>query len=126
VVLSDNGSGSLKDPGQAAFDPQGNLWVPLYFTSQVVKFKPADLTMSGSPTPQVTLSAAMVHGIESLAGPTDLLFDKKGALWVAKIGSGAIGRFLPSKIKKSGSPVPKVLLQAGLTDTGQMTFGPVF
>lgn len=130
VVLSDNGSGSLKDPGQAAFDRQGNLWVALFFTSQVVKFKQADLAVSGSPTPQVTLTAATVNGIGSLAGPTDLLFDGKGALWVANNGTGgnhgAIVKFLPGELRKSGSPVPRVLLQAGLTDTGQMTFGPVF
>jgi ligand-binding sensor domain-containing protein len=121
IVLS-----NISDPGQPAFDRQGNMWVPSFFASTILKLKNADLAASGSPTPQVTLSAKMVMGVDSLAGPTALAFEGNGALWVANNTTGALAKFLPSKIKKSGSPVPKVLLKGIGGDTQEITFGPVF
>jgi hypothetical protein len=55
-----------------------------------------------------------------------LTFRGKGELWVSNYSSGNISKFIPSQIKKSGSPAPKVFLKAAAIDAYQITFGPVF
>ncbi|HYL60468.1 MAG TPA: hypothetical protein VEU51_16490 [Candidatus Acidoferrales bacterium] len=122
VLLSDNGSGSLDEPGQPAFDGKGNLWVPNYTNSTVVMFQKSDLGVSGSPNPKVTLHSAS----GSLDGPWGLTFQGKGPLWVSNYSSGTVAKFLPSQIKKNGSPVPKVVLQSVQSNGYQIVFGPVF
>ncbi len=89
-------------------------------------FKKSDLGASGSPTPKVTLSSASVLSSQSLHGPWGLAFQGKGTLWVANFTSGNISKFIPSQIKASGSPVPKVFLQGIESGGYQITFGPVF
>ena len=127
VVLSDNGSGSLDEPGQPAFDGKGNLWVPNFTNSTVVMFQKSDLGVTGSPNPKVTLSSASVMSADSLDGPWGLTFQGKGPLWISNYSSGTIAKFLPSQVKKSGSPVPKVFLKGVVSDDAYMiTFGPVF
>ncbi len=60
VTITSNGSGSINIPGSLAFDGQGNLWVgndtSTSSTSNIVSFTPAQLSVSGNPTPAVTLS----------------------------------------------------------------------
>lgn len=126
IVLSDNGSGSLDEPGQPAFDGKGNLWVPNFGNSTVVMFKNSDLGASGSPTPGVTLSNASVMSSQSLDGPWGLAFQGKGGLWISNFYSGNISKFIPSQIKVSGSPVPKVFIQGIASEMYQITFGPLF
>lgn len=126
VILSDDGSGSIDEPGQAAFDGSGNLWVPNYGNSTVVMFKKSDLGSSGSPTPKITLMDASVMSSDSLDGPWGLTFRGKGALWVSNYSSGNISMFIPSQIKSSGAPVPKVFLKGAAIDAYQLTFGPAF
>jgi streptogramin lyase len=126
VVLSDDGNGSLDEPGQPGFDGKGNLWVPNFTNSTVVMFKKSDLGASGSPTPAVTLNSASVMSSQSLDGPWGLAFQGKGTLWVANYTSGNISKFIPSQLKMSGSPVPKVFLKGIESQMYQITFGPVF
>jgi len=117
VVLSNDGSGSLDDPGQIAFDKDGNLWVPNYDAETVVEFAPSQLASSGDPTPTVTLSSA------SFVGPWALAFDSKGDLVVVEYDNGTIAKFTPKQLKASGAPVPTVSV-TGTTGNAQITFGP--
>jgi len=117
VVLSDDGSGSIADAGQIAFDKHGNLWVPNYDSETVVEFAQSQLGSSGDPTPTVTLSSA------SFDGPWALAFDSKGDLVVVNYTDGMIAKFTPKQLKASGAPVPKVSV-TGTAGNAQITFGP--
>lgn len=103
VVISDDGSGSLSGPGGIAFDSAGGLWVADYSNDTLVKFSPAQLASSGTPTPAVTLSATAGG---SIAEPNDVAFDSSGDLWVSNDNTGTIVRFDASQLASSGTPTP--------------------
>jgi sugar lactone lactonase YvrE len=113
VVLSN----SIDDPGQIAFDKDGNLWVPNSGGDTVVEFAQSQLGSSGSPTPMVTLSG-------SFDAPWGLTFDSKGDLVVVNYNNGTVDKFTPTQIKASGSPPPKVSVTGTETENAQITFGP--
>ncbi len=83
VTISAN-AGSLDFPTGVAFDAAGNFWVSNLVSSTVVKFTLSQLAVSGSPVPDVTISA----NAGSLDGPVGLAFDNSGDLWVENIGGG--------------------------------------
>ena len=117
VVLSSDGSSSLDDPGQIAFDHKGNLWVPNYSADTVVEFAKSQLASSGDPTPTVTLSSA------SFDGPWAVAFDSKGDLVAVNYIDGTIDKFTATQIKASGTPIPKVSV-TGTAGNAQIIFGP--
>lgn len=83
------GNGS-PGPVAVAFDGSGNLWVAAGERKQVARFSPAQLTTTGEPVAEVTLSTGTV-------GPSSLAFDAAGNLWlsagnrVLKYAAGRLG-----------------------------------
>ncbi len=119
VVLSDDGSGtSLNEPGEIAFDKNGNLWVPSYGSNTVVKYAKSQLTSSGSPAPTVKLSSAIFNG------PWGAAFSSKGGLAIVNYSDGTIAAFSSKQLKASGAPVPKASVTGNGTDSSQIVFGP--
>jgi len=69
VILASNGA-NLNNPDSLTFDPFGNLWVSNSGSNAVVKFAPAQLAVSGTPTPATTLGGSNT----GLAAPDGVLF----------------------------------------------------
>jgi sugar lactone lactonase YvrE len=106
----------LGDPVGLAFDAQGGLWVAGFDSNTLVRFAPAQLAASGSPTPEVVVSATA----GSLSRPTGLAFDAAGALWVANQGNDSVVAFGSGKLGVSGALAPDVVI----TSTSGRLFGP--
>jgi sugar lactone lactonase YvrE len=133
IVIS---SSSFGDPRAIAFDAGGNLWLG-DATGKLLEFAAADLVMSGTPTPKVTITATAVvtqDGIAmSLDFPEGLAFDPAGDLWVANQESdnaGSLAEFTPPQLANSGSPSPAVFLDSdifgiNIHQPALLTFGPI-
>lgn len=96
------------NPAAMAFDASGSLWVSDNVLHVVRKYTSAQLATSGSPLPDVVLSATDL----SLVNPAGLAFDAAGNLWVANIGGRTLAAFSPQKLDRTASPVPDVLITA--------------
>ncbi len=120
VLISNNGSycTSLCAPGEIAFDPKGNLWVPNEDADTVVEYAKDQLTSSGSPAPKVTLSSAIFND------PWGAAFDSSGNLVVMSYFSETIAKFTAKQLKASGAPVPKVSVTGNESNNYQIIFGP--
>jgi hypothetical protein len=90
-------SGNLIDPGELAFDTDGNLWVASYGSAAVVEFAKSSIATSGSPTTQVVLSSTN----DSLFGTWGEEFDE------------AAGGAVPALPIKTGSSAPPVFPMTG-------------
>jgi secreted PhoX family phosphatase len=101
-----------------ALDNQGNLWAANYNANTIVEFAAAQLTASGSPSPQVTLSASG----GSLNGPQGIGFDRAGNLWVVNATANNLVEFALSQLATSGSPSPKVTISASAGSLNSPTF----
>lgn len=133
IIIS---SSSFGDPRAIAFDGAGNLWLA-DATGKLLEFVAADLAMSGTPTPKVTITATAVvtqDGIAlSLDFPEGLAFDPAGNLWVANLDSdnaGSLAEFTPAQLASSGNPSPAVFLDSDIFGTNihlpaLLTFGPI-
>ncbi len=119
VILSNNGE-SLDFPGQLAFDHKGNLWVANLANSTVVMFAKKQLKASGMPVPKITLNS------KAFDEPQGLAFDGKGNLWTSNFIGGEISKLSAKQLRKNGSPTPPIAITGVLTNSHQMTFGPVF
>lgn len=93
VILDDDGMGSIQAPWALVFDAAGDLWSSNANTPfTLVEFGPAQITSSGDPTPEITISPFEVkvgkktEG-ESLSAPNGIAFDAMGHL--AAISSAA-------------------------------------
>src|SRR5437867_5210956 len=104
VVLTENNNASPLPLG-LAFGADGNLWVANLQARSVVAFSPAQLAVTGAPTPQVVLSST--DG--SLALPVGLAFDAEGSLWVVG-GAGSLTKFARTSLGASGAPEPSARL----------------
>src|SRR5437667_3089103 len=104
VVLTENNNASPLPLG-LAFGADGNLWVANLQARNVVAFSPAQLAVTGAPTPQVVLSST--DG--SLALPVGLAFDAEGSLWVV-VGAGSLTKFARTSLGASGAPEPSARL----------------
>jgi len=103
VLLSDDGNcTNLCSPGEIAFDPRGNLWVPNEDADTVVEYAKDQLTMSGKPAPMVTLSSAIFDA------PWGAVFDNGGNLVVMNYSDGTIAKFTSGELRLSGAPIPEV------------------
>jgi sugar lactone lactonase YvrE len=89
-----------------AFDAGGSLWVSDNVNNVIRKYTPEQLATSGSPDPDVVLSATNL----SLVNPAGIAFDVDGNLWVANIGGRTLASFSPEKLTRTGSPVPDVVI----------------
>src|SRR5947208_1737195 len=104
VVLTET-ENAFPLPLGLAFDADGNLWVANLQARNVVAFSPAQLAVTGAPTPQVVLSST--DG--SLALPVGLAFDAEGSLWVVG-GAGTLTKFARTSLGASGAPEPSARL----------------
>jgi streptogramin lyase len=95
-------------PFGAAFDANGNLWVPLFNGNAVVEYTASQLASSGTPTAAVNLTA----NAGSLSQPAGLAFDASGNLWVSNVGANTVVQFSVSQLASSGSPTPAVTVGA--------------
>lgn len=96
------------NPAAMAFDASGSLWVSDNVLHVIRKYTSAQLATSGSPLPDVVLSATDL----SLVNPAGLAFDAAGNLWVANIGGRTLASFSPNHLSRTGSPAPDVLITA--------------
>lgn len=112
IMLSDDGKGSIQGPWALAFDSSGNLWSSnANSPNTVVQFSKASLTASGSPTPAVTLSSAMVSGNASLSAPKGIAFDSSGDLSVVSSANPfGVGIYSASQLTAGGAVAPNVLI----------------
>jgi sugar lactone lactonase YvrE len=95
IIDSPAFAGGVPGPKVVAFDDAGNLWVSVVWASKVVRFTPAQLAASGSPTPAVEIGG--------IAGPSGIAFDAAGNMFVAATGDDAIIRVDHSHLATSGS-----------------------
>ncbi len=91
---------SLSGPSGLAFDRDGSLWVANSGgnSNSLVKFAPAQLEKSGSPTPAATITAPG----NALVSPRGLAFDKDGSLW-ATSGPDKVVKFTPAQLTSGGT-----------------------
>jgi streptogramin lyase len=87
-----------------AFDSSGNLWVSVVFNNKIVRYTPAQLASSGSPTPEVQFAG--------MDGPSGLAFDAGGNLWVAFTGADRVVRYNTSRLGASSSAAPDLVIEA--------------
>ncbi len=105
-------AGSLSGPSGLAFDRDGNLWVANSGgnSNSLVKFAPAQLERSGSPTPTATITSPG----NALVSPRGLAFDKDGRLW-ATSGPDRIVKFTPAQLASGGAATSTVIPAVTLT-----------
>ena len=104
IVIDSSDPLVLAGAAGLAFDSDGGLWVSGYDSNTLVRYGPAQLAVSGSPAPEVVLTATT----GSLSHPIGIAFDPDGTLWVASHGNDAIVAFGASKLGLSGDPEPDV------------------
>jgi sugar lactone lactonase YvrE len=101
VVISSSAlGGQTSNTEGLSFDSQGDLWVSLEFSSEVVEFTGAQLAHSGSPAPHVIISS------KAVSDPTGLAVDSSGNLWVCNQLSSNVVEFSKAELTKSGYPAP--------------------
>ncbi|HXW82656.1 MAG TPA: NHL repeat-containing protein, partial [Acidimicrobiales bacterium] len=108
VVISSTGT-SLDYPYSLAFDSLGDLWVGNFSNNTVVEFTTTQLTATGAPAPNVTIST---NPGDSLDGPVGLIFASSGNLWAENYNGDTIVEFTASQLATNGSPNPDVTLFA--------------
>lgn len=94
------GLGTGNDPYSIAFDAEGNLWVGTQAGS-VLRIDAADLRVSGTPVPGVSLDTSSTD-VNGMAFGTD------GRLWVAT--AAGLLAYRPDQLLTSGTPAPDVHL----------------
>jgi DNA-binding beta-propeller fold protein YncE len=123
VILSDDGNGSIQGPWALVFDQAGDLWssnANAPFT--LVAFGPAQITMTGDPTPEKTISPFEVKvgknmQDESLAAPNGIAFDQKGNLVAISSASPfGVARY-DSKDQMTGGSIKPDSFLAGANTT---------
>ena len=111
-------AGSISSPFALAFDSVGDLWLANYSSDTLVEFTPSQLAATGSPTPNVTVSATG----GSIDGPLGLAFDSSGDLWVANGSGEDLVEFTPGQLAATGSPTPNVTVTHSLSDPVGLAF----
>jgi hypothetical protein len=76
-------------------------------TNEVVEFTRAELSLSGSPTPAVTISSTEAGPNGSLYGPYSLAFNSSGDLWVENFDNNTTVEYGKDQLSSSGSPAPR-------------------
>jgi hypothetical protein len=89
--------------------------------STVVMFAKKQLKASGMPVPKITVTSPAAFD-----EPQGLAFDGKGNLWISNFIGGQISKLSAKQLRRSGSPTPPITITGILTNSHQMTFGPVF
>jgi len=128
ITLTDNGQGSIQGPWELAFDSKGNLWSSNAnppFT--LVEFASANLTMTGTPTPAITISPTMDMGVSTLNTTNGLCFDNAGDIAATNAVDAGSAPFFTVPLK-SGTITPQTFF-SGMTTTltapAGCAFGPL-
>ncbi len=101
----------LSQPGALTFDGSGDLWVSGCggqgcSSGSVSEYTPSQLSTSGSPSPNVTITPDSSLGGQLLGVfPFALAFDSAGDLWVTGSPSTLV-EYTPSQLSSSGNPSP--------------------
>jgi hypothetical protein len=112
VTLSDDGMGSIQGPWALVFDAAGDLWssnANSPFT--LVKFGPTQLTTTGAPTPETTISPFEVKvskkvNDESLAAPNGIAFVKGELAAISSASPFGVASFDAGEQMTGGSIKP--------------------
>ncbi|MHB8218703.1 MAG: IPT/TIG domain-containing protein [Acidimicrobiales bacterium] len=102
------------DVAGLAFTGNGDLWAADHATSVLTRYTPAQLAVSGNPTPVVQLTSDGSTPA-SIDGPENMAVDASGDLWVANALNNTIVEFTPTQLTASGSPTPKVTISSVAT-----------
>jgi sugar lactone lactonase YvrE len=91
---------TLCKPRGLAFDSAGNLWVADMGNNRVLMYRAGNLTTDGPATvvlgqPTPSSNSPNYNGVSamSLNGPTDLVFDSAGNLWVTDTANNRVLRY---------------------------------
>jgi sugar lactone lactonase YvrE len=102
VVTSPAFEGGTPGPVSIAFDPDGNAWIGVLYSQQVVEIASASLLASGAAMPAVQIANVMA--------PNALAFDGKGNLWV---GAGdSVVEYALARLTANISTAPDVTIAA--------------
>lgn len=120
IVISTNGT-ALQHPSGLAFDAAGNLWVASLTQARIDAFTPAQLAVSGSPDPTVSITS----NDNSIDEPVALAFDTDGSLWVMDGANGQLSKFPRSALAQTTSRAPALILTpSGYTLFWSIAFWP--
>jgi sugar lactone lactonase YvrE len=131
VVLMDDGHGSIQGPWALVFDKAGDLWssnANAPFT--LVKFGPTQITTTGDPTPETTISpfelkVAKNTFDESLAAPNGIAFVKGELAAISANSPFGVATYDRKQQMKGGSVKPDSFL-VGAKTTLNMPAGDNF
>ncbi len=114
---------SLDRPASLAFDASGNLWVANLGNDTIVMFTAYQLANVTNPAPGLVISANTTGFSPSLHGVSSLAFDQGGKLWALNGASPeTIVQFTPDQLTRSGTPVPTVTVNTGLSAGSDIAF----
>ena len=102
----------INDPNFVTFDKAGNAWVDDEANTQIAEFSASQLRSSGTKEPAVLLTDD--GSGTSLSTPGEIVFDKKGNLWVANFGSNTVVEYAKGQLARSGNPTPTVKLSSAI------------
>jgi len=94
IIDSPSFGSAIPGPKVVAFDPAGNLWVSVVASDKVIRFTPAQIAATGSPTAAVEWTGIL--------SPQGLAFDASGNLWVAAHDDNAVVRIDAAHLGASG------------------------
>jgi sugar lactone lactonase YvrE len=88
IVITAAPAGGPSSANALAFAPSGDLWVANAVgpsgSGQLVRYTASQLTQSGAPAPANLISDVVSDaGLDSIAGPAGMAFDRSGNLWLA-------------------------------------------
>jgi len=104
----------INDPNFVTFDKAGNAWVDDEADTQIAEFSASQLRSSGTKEPAVLLTDD--GSGTSLSTPGEIVFDKKGNLWVANFGSNTVVEYAKGQLARSGNPTPTVKLSSAILE----------
>ncbi len=118
ATITPNATASISI-GYTKIEGSGLLWIPSVTTTIISGYTAAQLTSSGSPTPEVSFTAPVVQNHEAIA------FDGAGNLWVAFSGvpESFIKKYASSDLGSSGGPSPSVTISG--SSLSSLNGGPV-
>ncbi len=106
VTITSNGT-VLEYPLGLGFDTAGDLWVASSTANTIVEFKATQLTSSGDPTPEVTISSKAT----SLGRPIGIAFDSAGDLWASNQFVKSVVEYTPNQLAAGGALTPAETIQ---------------
>jgi sugar lactone lactonase YvrE len=103
----------INDPNFVTFDKAGDAWIDDVANTQIAEYSASQLKSSGTKTPVVLLTDD--GSGTSLSSPGEIVFDKKGNLWVAN-SSNTVVEYAKGQLGRSGNPAPTVKLSSAIFD----------